>query len=347
MSAFLILPTRSGLSYRGKRPTFPRSISAGETGLHVELFNGLRLWAAPGAVRELPKLDSDFAEIAAAAVPMTAEQYAELRRAAELLRDRVNIAGHGKRAELESRVRAMAAAIPAMPEREAAARSESCLILSEGETLAERAGGIAVETAAGDNGASLSPVRVNLRRQAEGMAEIARAEQRAAIAETVETIDMTPTWAGILPALRALIENSNAEGRRTAWAELGRMAALADERNRLSGELARYESVELARSVAELEGGDTADVIQAYAMRGDGCQAAGAIVLRKLPGNDVTPYVVHFRNDADSEREGRPVYYFGDYCRTLPEAWAAFADKVRRFDPTGALGAETVSGEAR
>jgi hypothetical protein len=73
-----------------------------------------------------------------------------------------------------------------------------------------------------------APVRLNLRRQAEGMAEIAKAEQRGAIAETVATIDMTPTWAGILPALRALIENSNAEGRRTAWAELERMAALAD-----------------------------------------------------------------------------------------------------------------------
>lgn len=91
MALFLILPTRGegANRYRGKRPTFPRSISAGATGLHVELYNGLRLWAAPGfGPAELPKLDSDFAEIAAAAPAMTAEQYAALLEAAELLRER-------------------------------------------------------------------------------------------------------------------------------------------------------------------------------------------------------------------------------------------------------------------
>ena len=53
-------------------------------------------------------------------------------------------------------------------------------------------------------------------------------------AAPVETIDCTPTWAGILPALLALIENGSAEGRRTAREELARMAALADERNALA-----------------------------------------------------------------------------------------------------------------
>lgn len=85
-------------------------------------------------------------------------------------------------------------------------------------------------------------VRANRLAQAEGMAAIAKAEQQAANADTLRVIDMTPTWAGILPTLRALIENGNPEGRRTAWAELEKMARLADERNRM------------AESFAELRG---------------------------------------------------------------------------------------------
>lgn len=80
------------------------------------------------------------------------------------------------------------------------------------------------------------------------------------------------------------------------------------------------------------------DAIQTYEMRSDGCQAAGAIVLRRLPGNDATPYVVHFRNNADSLRTGRPCYYSGDYCANLADAWQAFGEKVSRYDPAGALG---------
>lgn len=48
-----------------------------------------------------------------------------------------------------------------------------------------------------------------------------------------ETIDITPSWRGILPLLVALIENSNEEGRATALEELGRMAAAADAYNEL------------------------------------------------------------------------------------------------------------------
>ena len=54
------------------------------------------------------------------------------------------------------------------------------------------------------------------------------------VAETVSavgTIDLTPTWSGMLSTLRMLVENGNAEGRKTAWGELARMAALADQRN--------------------------------------------------------------------------------------------------------------------
>lgn len=47
----------------------------------------------------------------------------------------------------------------------------------------------------------------------------------------VRTIDATPTWAGILPMLRAAVENGTAEGRRIAWEELARMAEAADKWN--------------------------------------------------------------------------------------------------------------------
>lgn len=43
-----------------------------------------------------------------------------------------------------------------------------------------------------------------------------------------ETIDMTPTWEGMLPVYIAVIENGSFEGQRIAREELKRMAKLAD-----------------------------------------------------------------------------------------------------------------------
>lgn len=368
-ASVFILPTSGPATYRGKYPARPRSVSHGETGLHVELNSGVRLWTAKAA--ELPKLADDCSAMLARAVPMTAEQYETLKAAAELLRTRAGYAGRGPRAAIEARVRAMVESIkaddsqyakrnaeaarretlagetgrgfdparpfrvrnktpqfsgsfdfatldearaylsaqvarrdcvvsgaaPVGPDSNSQCPMQSFIFWADGtETLADMGwrsppegerrwiapATVApaapapvrrdnVEYHAGrdawaanqtkdsnpypadgeraarwnlgwqeacDASAPVSPVRLNLRRQAEGMAEIAKAEQRGAIAETVSTIDMTPTWAGILPALRALIENSNAEGRRTAWAELERMAALADERNAMAARLA-------------------------------------------------------------------------------------------------------------
>lgn len=50
----------------------------------------------------------------------------------------------------------------------------------------------------------------------------------------VKSINVTPTWRGILPMLVALIENSNDKGRSAAIAELQRMADAADAYNKLS-----------------------------------------------------------------------------------------------------------------
>jgi hypothetical protein len=48
------------------------------------------------------------------------------------------------------------------------------------------------------------------------------------------TIDCTPTWAGVLVPLLAVIQDGTAEGRRLAIVELRRMAALADAANALA-----------------------------------------------------------------------------------------------------------------
>lgn len=45
------------------------------------------------------------------------------------------------------------------------------------------------------------------------------------------TIDLTPTWAGLLPALLAAVTDGTAEGRQIAIEELERMAGAADRWN--------------------------------------------------------------------------------------------------------------------
>lgn len=45
---------------------------------------------------------------------------------------------------------------------------------------------------------------------------------------TSKTVDVTPTWQGILPALLALLQSDNPKSRDLAESELRRMAGLAD-----------------------------------------------------------------------------------------------------------------------
>lgn len=47
----------------------------------------------------------------------------------------------------------------------------------------------------------------------------------------VQTIDITPTWAGLLPALLAVYRDGNASGQTVAREELQRMALAADKWN--------------------------------------------------------------------------------------------------------------------
>ena len=49
--------------------------------------------------------------------------------------------------------------------------------------------------------------------------------------DTVETIDITPTWSALIPAICAVIEDGSPEGRKAAKEELMRLAQLADDYN--------------------------------------------------------------------------------------------------------------------
>lgn len=259
--ALFILPTSGPRNYRGKYPLRVRSVSySRDSGLHVELNNGTRLWTMqPAALPhilapELPRPGIGFHVCMGQAVPMTVDQYETLRNAAVLLRTRADIAGHGRRAELETRVRAMLESIvPADPEAEAAERAESCLIF-ETITNLDAADPAPVRRdnveyyegrkayAAGADAAAMpySEGGERAARWSLGYAEAKADAESLGKAAPVPAgvIDMTPTWAGMLPTLRMLVENGSAEGRRIAWEELGKAAALADERNRLATRIA-------------------------------------------------------------------------------------------------------------
>lgn len=48
----------------------------------------------------------------------------------------------------------------------------------------------------------------------------------------MKTIDITPTWAGILPTLLVLLQDGSNEGQKTAREELQKMARAADLYNK-------------------------------------------------------------------------------------------------------------------
>lgn len=61
---------------------------------------------------------------------------------------------------------------------------------------------------------------------------------------------------------------------------------------------------------------------------GDGCQAPGAIVVRKS-GSGHHPFVTHFFNSQDGG------YYSGNYCTTEADAITAMDERLPRYDPDG------------
>ena len=57
---------------------------------------------------------------------------------------------------------------------------------------------------------------------------------------TTKTIDLTPTWRGILPALLALLENPDTQ--RDALDELSKMALAADRYNEMADRFNKVEA---------------------------------------------------------------------------------------------------------
>ena len=70
-------------------------------------------------------------------------------------------------------------------------------------------------------------------------------------------------------------------------------------------------------------------VMEAYVMAGDGAQAPGAVVLRRVAGYH--PFVIHFANLQSGG------YHMGDYFKTLKEAYPVFDKRKDYADPTGNL----------
>jgi hypothetical protein len=110
-----ILPSHGERTYRGKFPNRIRSSGFDRaTGHHIELMNGMRLWAL-GPVFAIGCSDRlrDLSDVLSEAVQMTAAQYETLKQAAAIARERVNYCGHGARADIERQARDLLATIQA------------------------------------------------------------------------------------------------------------------------------------------------------------------------------------------------------------------------------------------
>lgn len=188
-------------------------------------------------------------------------------------------------------------------------------------------------------------IKANRARQREGMAAIAEREAgELGGPGLTETIDMTPTWAAILPALLAAVTDGTAEGQRIARGELARMAEAADKWNANAPAMKERDSaftgregeamaaaydreIKRAREVSAMP-----SVLWFHGMAGDGCQAPGAIVVRDM-GESRTAgrYAVHFANFQDGG------FHSGDYLDSPDEAARVASERLRRYDPTGRL----------
>lgn len=84
------------------------------------------------------------------------------------------------------------------------------------------------------------------------------------------TIDLTPTWAGLLPALLAAVSDGTAEGRQIAMEELKRMAGAADRWNENAGKMVAA----LNRAVVTIEKGERNSSVDEWNATLDACHAA-------------------------------------------------------------------------
>lgn len=62
----------------------------------------------------------------------------------------------------------------------------------------------------------------------------------------MKTIDLTPTWAGVMPLLMAVLESGSEEGKREAREELMRLAKAMDEVNEERKEANRWRTRQMS-----------------------------------------------------------------------------------------------------
>lgn len=236
-----ILPTSGPATYRGKYPARVRSVShSRQAGLHIELNDGTRLWTV--RPDNMPTAAADCSEMLARAVPMTAEQYAELQRAAHIRREAAGLPGYDAAAE-ESR------AILESIQPDKAETAKAALFAAYGTSRAELEAEAKAETA--------KPVRrdnveyhAGKAAHAEGKAEsdcpyMAGGDRaarwtlgfREAADAARHVVPLEMNWKAAAGIVRAALENGTGEGRRAARVELDRMAGLADERNAMAAAL--------------------------------------------------------------------------------------------------------------
>ncbi len=232
-----VLPTRGATPYRGKYPTRFRSQSHGAGGLHVELNDGTRLWCVSAALAP-SAANPDCAALLARAVPMTAAQYETLREAAALLRTRAQFAGRGPRQRVEDQAAALLATIKAP-----APLCPACDAMgaAQGTCPACYSAPVSAITESG-----LLDIQAELRAGERETAAPAPAEPAA---PTV--IDMTPTWAEIVPTLVLLATDGDAKGRAYAMGELVRLGTIADD-------LKTRRDVRAATKAGDMSDGETA-----------------------------------------------------------------------------------------
>lgn len=85
-----------------------------------------------------------------------------------------------------------------------------------------------------------------------------------------------------------------------------------------------------------------AEAVMVAFMNGDGCQAPGAAVVRKVrdtaKGDSFDEYAVHFAN---TQCGG---YHGGSYSKDLAGAIEAFTERCTRYDPDGTRRASYIEG---
>lgn len=149
------------------------------------------------------------------------------------------------------------------------------------------------------------------------------------VRKAVRTVDCTPTWRGILPMLLLAYADGNANGRKIAFEELGRMADIADDAVAAS-KAAKTANVEpdIASAVigaAALPATRTLPnggvVLDARDLPEKPGNMAAEILLCSLPDNRATPWATWQSNKADSG------LYWGHYFDNEADARADFESR--------------------